>query len=185
MFRRAENRKGFTLIDTRGVTGGIRVKQGFTLIELLVVIAIIGLLSSVALASLSTARTKARDAKRVSDIKNIFTALQLYQDRYGCLPTTYSTACGNAAGPDTADPAGWDYSSQGVFMPWLATGTEPIMKKIPVDPLNNMPGDNTAGTYAYRYYCYSDGLSLGYWKELPTRTLMSASLHHDPDFTCK
>ena len=54
--------------------------KGFTLIELLVVIAIIGILSSVVLASLNTARQKARDARRVSDIKNIQLALELFAD---------------------------------------------------------------------------------------------------------
>jgi|SRR3989344_2452030 len=54
--------------------------KGFTLIELLVVIAIIGILSSVVLASLNTARTKARDSRRISDIKSLQLALELYAD---------------------------------------------------------------------------------------------------------
>lgn len=52
--------------------------RGFTLIELLVVIAIIGLLASIITASLTTSRSKGRDARRVSDIKTIQVALDLY-----------------------------------------------------------------------------------------------------------
>ena len=52
-------------------------KKGFTLIELLVVIAIIGLLSSIAVVSLNGARAKARDAKRVSDVKQISTLVEM------------------------------------------------------------------------------------------------------------
>lgn len=56
----------------------IKKQKGFTLIELLVVIAIIGLLSTLAVVALNSARSKARDAKRVSDIKQIQTSLELY-----------------------------------------------------------------------------------------------------------
>ncbi|MFA4942175.1 MAG: FISUMP domain-containing protein [Patescibacteria group bacterium] len=60
-------------------------KFAFTLIELLVVIAIIGLLATVSVIALNNARSKSRDAKRVSEIKQIQTALELYyndQNRY-------------------------------------------------------------------------------------------------------
>lgn len=50
---------------------------GFTLIELLVVIAIIGLLASVVLASLNSARTKGRDARRLADLKEIATQIEV------------------------------------------------------------------------------------------------------------
>ncbi|MFH0856720.1 MAG: prepilin-type N-terminal cleavage/methylation domain-containing protein, partial [bacterium] len=61
-------------------------RKGFTLIELLVVIAIIGLLSTLAVVSLNTARAKARDARRISDVKQIQTALELYYNDKGAYP---------------------------------------------------------------------------------------------------
>lgn len=58
---------------TRGVTG-------FTLIELLVVIAIIGVLASIVLASLNTARKKSRDTRRIADMSQAKLALELFYD---------------------------------------------------------------------------------------------------------
>lgn len=68
-------------LKMRNTEYGIRnTTRGFTLIELLVVIAIIGILSSVVLASLNTARQKGRDARRISDIKQLQLALELNYD---------------------------------------------------------------------------------------------------------
>ena len=61
-------------------------KRGFTLIELLVVIAIIGVLASIVLASLDSARKKGRDARRLSDIKQLQLALELYYDSNNAFP---------------------------------------------------------------------------------------------------
>lgn len=52
-------------------------RRGFTLIELLVVISIIGILSTLSIVSLNSARQKARDAKRISDLRQLHTALEI------------------------------------------------------------------------------------------------------------
>lgn len=65
-----------------------RNNKGFTLIELLVVISIIALLASIVLASLNSARTKARDANRSASIRQVQTALEFYYDTNGRYPTS-------------------------------------------------------------------------------------------------
>ncbi len=62
-------------------------RQGFTLIELLVVIAIIGILSTLAIVALGSARQKARDSKRVADLNQIGKALELYYNDNNAYPT--------------------------------------------------------------------------------------------------
>lgn len=65
-------------------------KPAFTLIELLVVIAIIGVLATLAVVSLQSARAQARDAKRIADIKQVQTALELYFNDQGYYPASTS-----------------------------------------------------------------------------------------------
>ena len=64
-----------------------RFTAGFTLIELLVVIAIIGVLTSIVMVSLSGAKQKSRDARRVADIKTLQLALGLYYNDNVSFPT--------------------------------------------------------------------------------------------------
>lgn len=63
------------------------MKKGFTLIELLVVVSLIGVLSTLVIANLNSARERARDAQRKSDLRNIQTALRLYYNDEGGYPT--------------------------------------------------------------------------------------------------
>lgn len=68
------------------------LQKGFTLIELLVVIAIIGILSSVVLASLNSARGKGGDAAVKSNLSGIRAQAELMYNDMGCYTNT-GTAC--------------------------------------------------------------------------------------------
>jgi len=71
----------------RATTGGLKTERehvrGFTLVELLVVIAIISILATLLLLQLGVARAKARDAKRIADVNQVRSALELFFDDNG------------------------------------------------------------------------------------------------------
>lgn len=109
-----------------------QVKNGFTLIELLVVIALIGLLSSIIFASLSPARGRARDARRLADFLQFRNALELYSTTYGVYP------CGDA------DRSEGTYDSSLSF-PFL-DGERPSL------PLLNCIGEPKFGIFGGGFY---------------------------------
>jgi prepilin-type N-terminal cleavage/methylation domain-containing protein len=169
------------------------MKRGFTLVELLVVIAIISMLASMVLSSINTARVKARDARRIMDIQQIYLALNLFYAKYGCLPITNGTACSGAIGWSDYNIGGWDYSSQPAGSPTFLgfLQTSGFISKVPADPVNNMTGDGTSGQFAYRYYCYpsgaNQGLHLGFFRESGTwvEVIKNTNGWADPGYLCK
>lgn len=108
--------------------------RGFTLIELLVVIAIIGILSGLVLASISTARRKSRDAQRITEIRQMATALEAYYDDHNGYP------------PDNV--GNWEKICQGTAVDFSALVTLGYMGAMPCDPLNT--GSNSTG-FAYYF----------------------------------
>jgi len=120
----------------------IRMKKGFTLIELLVVVSIIEVLSSVVMSSLSEARASARNAKRLTDLRNIQNALELYYLDHNSYP---STSAGAYLDPGCANGNGVEE-----WIPGLVSGG--YMSVLPVDPnpVNQATGATGASCYMYQ-----------------------------------
>ena len=131
-------------------------KKGFTLIELLVVIAIIGILATIAVVALQNARAKARDARRVADVKQIQTALELFfndKQRY---------------------PVADEFNSGSLY----STTTNSTTTYISVIPTPPSPADGSCtSSSAYTYSPTSDGASysISYCVGGPVGTLASGA----------
>jgi prepilin-type N-terminal cleavage/methylation domain-containing protein len=104
-------------------------KKGFTLIELLIVVAVIGILASVVLVGLGPVQKQGRDARRISDLRQVQNGLELYYNANGKYP------------PNSAD---WDAFSNN-----LKTGTG----------ISNVPKDPRSPDTKYQYWTNSDQTS--------------------------
>jgi len=70
-------------------------KKGFTLIELLIVIAIIGILSTLAVAALGSARVRMRDSQRLADLGQFQNALEIYYNQHSAYPLDTNVILGS------------------------------------------------------------------------------------------
>jgi prepilin-type N-terminal cleavage/methylation domain-containing protein len=122
----------------------IKIKKGFTLVELLVVIAIIGMLSTIAVVSLGQARIKARDAKRIADMRQVGAALEIYYSDKNAYPVDATTVSMNGMCLDNIT-AGFEAS---------CSTTPTYMGRVPTYPT---PPTSVvcSGTTPKANYCYS------------------------------
>jgi prepilin-type N-terminal cleavage/methylation domain-containing protein len=106
--------------------------KGFTLFELLVSISIIGILTALASVAFSGAQKKARDARRMQDMKVIQTAAEQY---YSVNIYVYPTSTGVA---------------------WTGSGSQSILDKYPIDPKNDDVNGYvyTQPTFTSSAYCH-------------------------------
>jgi prepilin-type N-terminal cleavage/methylation domain-containing protein len=95
-------------------------KYGFTVIELMISIAIIGILASLITITISNIKEKNRDTKRMSDMRGISSALNLYSTN----ARQYPVYSGNITGSDLMS---------------VALESSDSMSKVPLDPLNRSP----------------------------------------------
>ncbi|HOX21395.1 MAG TPA: type II secretion system protein [Candidatus Paceibacterota bacterium] len=109
----------------------MKKQKGFTLIEMLIVVAIIGILSSLILVGLSQFRSRGRDARRVSDLKQVQNALEIYYTRNSSYPTA---------------PAG-SASQKWTALTASITGAGIGLNQVPQDPLAT---DDNGISYYYQ-----------------------------------
>jgi len=132
-------------------------KKAFTLIELLVVIAIIGLLATLSVLALNNARAKSRDAKRVADIKQMQTALELYFNDKQSYPTSSEM-------------------TTSIFST-STNGTSTYMQVIPTSPNPQATACTGADVYTYTQDSAGASYSLNYCLEGNVGTISGGELH--------
>jgi prepilin-type N-terminal cleavage/methylation domain-containing protein len=112
-------------------------QQGFTLIEILIVVAIIAILASVVLVGLGPTQRAGRDARRLSDLREIQNGLELFYNKCGYYPGSIdaSGACSQAVAPGN----------------WTDLAT--ALQGVGVTSLPNDPNANSS----YGYFTYDNG----------------------------
>jgi prepilin-type N-terminal cleavage/methylation domain-containing protein len=134
----------------------MKKNKGFTLIELLIVVAIIGLLSSVVLASLSGARSKARDTKRVGELRSIEKALSIYAlNNNGYIPISSYRSWNDVptqylGGPVNCSDAGLISNNNNLYDTLIAAKA-----------LSQKPANDPQSSKGYCYVYITDGNVVG------------------------
>lgn len=130
-----------------------RIHPGFTIVELLIVIVVIGILAAITIVAYNGIQGRARDTQRISDLKSIAKALELYKINNGVYPTPVSTP----------NASSWEVSTDGSngatnFLSALVSSK--TVNKVPVDPVNTGATLNPSlnnNTFEYFYYVYTAG----------------------------
>jgi prepilin-type N-terminal cleavage/methylation domain-containing protein len=132
---------------------------GFTLIELMIVITIIGLLSSMILLGLRRVQSLGRDTRRIADLQQIRTGLELYFNRYQQYP----------------NPATGIWTQQSDPFPQELINAGLGIQSVPVDPLNRAP-------YVYQYGVDTSNLT-GYVLKAVLENTGNSAVNTDIDGT--
>lgn len=143
-------------------------RRGFTIVELLIVIVVIGILAAITVVAYNGIQQRAQDSRRLSDLKNIEKALELYQVDNG----KYPLATGSVGGTTQCiSSPGWNCWAGGSDTNSLLPAK--YMANIPIDPANKDvnacagPTGNTTRLYGYRVKPDGSGYMLGTLLEKP------------------
>ena len=152
-------------LDTyiRKVLGFTRHEAGFTLVELMVVIAIIAILAGIVMSSLSTAKYRANDTKRKSDLKNLALALSQYYNDNNSYPST-----GNVW---------WGNSTNGTLKTNYIPGLAPTYTNSASLPQDPQSADDGAWGHVYLYR--SDGQSYKLLDQYPLNSSVGSTQPSD------
>lgn len=136
-------------------------RRGFTLVELLVVIGIIGLLSSIILFSVSEVRKQARDKQRMTDLKQMELALELYKEAFGEYPKPDAGCYQAEKWHGWVNEVGWAtwyvQCDRAAGEEWAAGLTPTFIPTLPTDP------HSTWDPVGYQYIVSNDGDSYKLW----------------------
>lgn len=114
------------------------LRTGFSLIELVVVMLIMTILAGVVAPRLGSYQERARDTRRMQDLKTVQSAVEQYKLDTGQFP----------AANTNSSFGGWDVSHDGDFISVLVQ--EGYLRAPVMDPVSD-------GTYHFRYYVYNKG----------------------------
>lgn len=134
-----------------------RTNKGFTLIEILIVVAIIGILASIVLVGLNPSKKAANDARRLSDLKQVQNALELFYNKCGYYPVPGVSETGSSCNDFTTHKSGQTPDPTQETVTWTGL-TNSLRNSVP--GVGTIPSDPVGGTFSYTYGVdLSDGQS--------------------------
>ncbi|MBI4713735.1 type II secretion system protein [Candidatus Uhrbacteria bacterium] len=122
-------------------------KPGFTLIEILVVVAIIALVGTFSAVAVNSARSKQRDATRLSNVRLVQSALEDYFNENNSYPPGDLLPIGDVSQSACLSLSG--------FRGDCSTESEVLLRRVPRTYENGLKGTVACGEPSRKAFCYS------------------------------